>query len=178
MNGIRFRLTCMLALVLGALGAGGCGHNAASSEAPPVSLAAGQQKASPNFSLVDYAGKRHQLSEFRGKPVLLNFWASWCGPCRQEMPELAQSAQLYQDQIQFVGINLAERDAPSVSRDLLERNKISYPNLLDTEGSVANAFGIMVIPTSFLLDSQGQVVEKIQGPLTQQQIGKLLQKVK
>lgn len=175
-------LASMLSSLALAFGTVGCGQPAA-----PGSLIQtdGEARAatavpgvvSPNFSLLDYDGKRHQLSEYQGKPVLLNFWASWCGPCRQELPDLAQEAQKWKEQVQFVGVNLADQDAPSVSRELLARYHVPYTNLLDTEGSASNAYGIMVIPTTFLLDGKGKVVEKIQGPLTSDRIDALLKKV-
>ncbi|MBL0387593.1 TlpA family protein disulfide reductase [Tumebacillus sp. ITR2] len=181
------KLACLLSVATLALGTAGCtsstaqgvlisAHDSAQETATPVTAVVGM--VSPNFSLLDYEGKRHQLSEYRGKLLLLNFWASWCGPCRQELPDLAAASQELRDRVQLVGVNLASQDAANVSKDLLQRHHISYPNLLDTDGSVADAYGIMVIPTSFLLDANGKILQKIQGPLTKDSLEKLLPKTK
>ncbi|PWK14475.1 TlpA family protein disulfide reductase [Tumebacillus permanentifrigoris] len=176
------RITRLVGVIALALGTVGCGPSATQgtliqTDGVARATTAVPGMVSPNFSLLDYEGKRHQVGDYLGKPVLLNFWASWCGPCRQELPDLAQASHDFADSVQIVGVNLAEQDAPDVSRELLKRYKVAYPNLLDTEGSVASAYGIMVIPTTFLLDRKGKVVEKIQGPLTRDRIETLLKKV-
>lgn len=140
-----------------------------------VGLRAGE--IAPDFELLDHRGNSHRLRDFRGKPVLLNFWASWCTPCRMEMKDLVESSHLYQDKVQFFGVNLADRDAPSVSQAFLKKFKVGYPNVLDLEGKVADQYQVLVIPTSVLLDAQGRVVQRVQGPLSNEAIDRLFQSV-
>lgn len=150
--------------------------HAGAEEAPAATgIKAGQY--APDFELVDYQGNKHKLSEFRGKPVLLNFWASWCTPCRMEMEDLADSAELYHDKVQFFGVNLADQDSPSVSEAFLKKFRVEFPNVLDEEGKVADKYHVLVIPTSFLIDSEGKIVQMVQGPLFNEEIDKLFKKV-
>jgi peroxiredoxin len=134
-------------------------------------------EAAPDFELADYQGRKHRLSEFRGKPVLINFWASWCTSCRLEAKDLADAAELYHDKVNVLGVNLADQDSQSVSEAFLKKFGIRYPNLLDEEGKVADQYHVLVIPTSILLDQNGNVVERVQGPLFHEEIDKLFQKV-
>jgi cytochrome c biogenesis protein CcmG, thiol:disulfide interchange protein DsbE len=142
-----------------------------------VAAASMEGQAAPDFALVDFAGKKRGLRDFRGKPVLLNFWASWCGPCRMEMPDLARAADKYQGKVEFLGVNLTQRDAPEVAQAFLQENHVHYPNLQDVAGEAADHYRIMVIPTSFLIDKNGKLVARIQGPLREADIDQLLKKV-
>ncbi|TCP59550.1 peroxiredoxin [Tumebacillus sp. BK434] len=140
-----------------------------------VGIKAGQY--APDFELVDHQGNKHKLSEFRGQPVLLNFWASWCTPCRLEMEDLADSAKHYQGKVQFFGVNLADQDSPSVSAAFLKKFGVEFPNVLDEEGKVSDQYHVLVIPTSFLIDKDGKIVQMVQGPLFNEEIDKLFKKV-
>jgi thiol-disulfide isomerase/thioredoxin len=131
----------------------------------------------PDFALADYQGQVHKLSDYRGKPVLLNFWASWCGPCQSEMPDLAGAAKTFDGKVQFVGVNLAENDSQAVSKALLQKYSVTYPNLLDAKGEVADRYKVMVIPTSLLLDGGGKIIARFQGPITGAQIAEWLRKI-
>lgn len=138
----------LLALLLGALLTG---------------RATAAPEMAPQFELRDYDGTPHQLSEFRGQTVLLNFWASWCGPCREEMPELARLAREYEGKVRFVGVNLAVRDDVRMSKELLQKANVSYLNLLDQQGKAAIDFRVQAIPTTFLIDPDGKVVGRVLG---------------
>ncbi|MGB8955418.1 MAG: TlpA disulfide reductase family protein [Tumebacillaceae bacterium] len=117
----------------------------------------------PQIELIDYDGAKHKLSDFRGQTVLLNFWASWCGPCREELPELARMAREYEGKVRFVGVNLAVRDDVRVSKALLKKVNVPYLNLLDQQGKAAIDFRVQAIPTTFLIDPDGKVVGRVLG---------------
>jgi thiol-disulfide isomerase/thioredoxin len=114
----------------------------------------------PAFSLEDREGRQVSLSDFRGRPVLLDFWATWCGPCRQSMPALEQIHRKYRARgLQVVGINLEGRE-PNVL-EYLAAGGYTFPVLFDRgnwDSLVARSYGVSSIPRSFLIDSRGNIV--------------------
>lgn len=118
----------------------------------------------PDFELTDLHGNNVRLSDLQGKPILLNFWASWCPPCRKEMPELQAFTHEYGDKILVVGVNWND------SRDEVERflNEygVSYLNLLDTNGKIFVRYGLTGLPTTFFIDEDGIVRGKWLGSIT------------
>lgn len=117
----------------------------------------------PDFSLMDLSGKRAELAEFRGQYVLLNFWATWCPPCVEEMPSMDVLYQRYRHRgFVVVGISSDEEGAPVV-RGFIEKLGVSFPILLDSEQRVSNAYGAKNLPISFLLDRQGNIIAAAQG---------------
>jgi thiol-disulfide isomerase/thioredoxin len=130
----------------------------------------------PDLALFDLDGKERRLSEFHGKRVLINFWASWCGPCLKEMPALAEAQQKFGDQGAIVlGIAM---DDPARARAFLTEHPVGYPILLGQLDSPSTSlrFGDLdeVLPFSVLLDQQGQVLAIHRGPLDATQLAKWL----
>ncbi|HEY0893096.1 MAG TPA: TlpA disulfide reductase family protein [Cellvibrio sp.] len=119
--------------------------------------------AAPDFTLPSSTGENVRLAEQRGQVVMLNFWASWCGPCREEMPELARLAREYEGKVRFVGVNLAVRDDVAVSQAFLKKANVPYLNVLDQQGKAAVDFRVQAIPTTFLIDPNGKVVGRVLG---------------
>ncbi|MFC1949126.1 TlpA family protein disulfide reductase [Chloroflexota bacterium] len=116
----------------------------------------------PDFQLQDLEGQTVSLIEQRGLPVLLNFWATWCGPCRYEMPFLQQIYQEWSDDgLVMMIVNIGE--SSSTVRDFLADNNLSLPVLLDTRQSVAEQYGITGIPTTFFIDKDGIIQKKVVG---------------
>lgn len=113
----------------------------------------------PIFALNDLEGKSLSLSSFSGKVVLLNFWATWCGPCRSEIPGLIELQAKYQDRLQVVGLSTDEGPTDIVKR-YVERMHVNYPVAIATPEVAQKYGGILALPTSFLLDVQGRVVQK------------------
>ncbi len=121
---------------------------------PDVGPKVGNQ--APDFNLKSLDGKSVRLSDFRGKPVLVNFWATWCPPCREEMPTLEKAYQKYRDQgVVFLGIDKQE-DAETV-RKFVSQNGYSWTFLLDSDDQVGRSYYVSAIPTSFFIDRQGIV---------------------
>lgn len=126
----------------------------------PVSAA---QTSAPDFALNDITGKKVNLSEFRGKVVLLNFWATWCGPCKAEMPSLNNLYNEYKDKgfvVLAVSVDTSEKPVKSFARE----HKLAFPVLLDKDKAVSfDEYAVLGLPTTFLIDKTGIVIEKIIG---------------
>ena len=114
------------------------------------------------FALADSTGKTWRLADLSGRAVLLNFWASWCEPCRAEMPTLQQVADLYgPDKLLVLGINFKEPVARALR--FAQSTGLSLPILLDADGQVARRWGVKVFPTTLLLDRRGRPQQRVQG---------------
>lgn len=104
------------------------------------------------------------LTQLRGKPVVLNFWATWCRPCWDEHPVLTQTAQMMNGRVQFVGVVF--QDEESKIQDFLRQRGWSYPTLVDVSGKTAIAYGVGGVPETFFLDRSGKIVAKFAGPMS------------
>ncbi len=116
----------------------------------------------PDFQLPDFTGKKVRLKDYRGRMVFLNFFATWCGPCREEMPDLQRLSDVYQRKgLAMLAVSVGEgaRMVRGFVRDL----RISFPALLDEDGSVSYRYGIRPIPVSFLVDRDGAIVWRAMG---------------
>lgn len=119
--------------------------------------------SAPHFILYDLENKEFTLSDFRGKVVLLNFWASWCGPCRMEMPSMETIYKELKDKgFEILAVNL-DRGGPEKVKGFVSNYKLTFPILLDSGGKIAIKYRITALPTSFLLDQKGIIREKIVG---------------
>jgi peroxiredoxin len=124
----------------------------------PGVLSAIKRPAAPDFELPDAKGKKRKLSEFRGKVVLLNFWATWCPPCRAEMPELNRLHHEYADRgFTVLGVAMDERGWRAVT-PFLSTHRIDYPVLLGNAGVANDYGGVRTIPHTLFLDREGRVV--------------------
>jgi len=118
----------------------------------------------PNFTLDSSTGHKSSLSDFRGKVVLVNFWATWCPPCRKEMPAMQHVFESYQDEgFVIIAINAAYQDSSSKADALIASNGITFPILFDTDGNVANHYHVQAFPTSFFIDREGIIHEIVFG---------------
>lgn len=109
----------------------------------------------PDFELTTLDGKSIALSEQRGKIVLINFWATWCPPCRAEMQDINAVAQAHRDQLIVLAINNAEDEARV--RQFVAEFQLTFPILLDNDGMVAEKYNVLALPTSFFVDRDGIV---------------------
>ena len=119
-------------------------------------------EAAPNFELQNLDGQSISLSSLRGKPVLVNFWATWCGPCVSEMPYIQEIHEEWSDRgLMVLAINIG--DSAAEAEQFLQEHNLSLPVLLDTRNVVASQYGIRAIPTTFFIDKDGIVRNKVIG---------------
>ncbi|MGC8764668.1 MAG: TlpA family protein disulfide reductase [Brevinematia bacterium] len=115
-----------------------------------------------NFSTTDISGKNIELSSFRGRVVLLNFWATWCPPCKAEIPDLNKLQTKYSNSLVIIGVSV-DQEGVDVVKDFYNKLQIVYPVVMATEEIIAGYGGISAIPTSFVINHKGQLVGKIVG---------------
>jgi len=115
--------------------------------------------AAPEFAVKSIDGNTVNLAAARGKVVLLNFWATWCGPCRMEVPDLVELQRKYQDRLQVIGLVIDDADEEAIRR-FAKRYSINYPVAMATDDMRIQFGGVPALPTSFIIDAQGRVVQK------------------
>lgn len=140
-------------------------------------LSANSAKANPapDFTLSKLGGGTITLSEFRGKkPVVVDFWASWCPNCRRDMPNLNRFYEKYKDRVEVIGVNLQEKE--STVKNFIASRGISFPIALDPSGHASNAFGIQYTNTHFLIDINGNLVRTIPGDIRESDVVALIER--
>lgn len=127
--------------------------------------ALGQTQDVPSITLKDLRGRVHRLSDYKGKVVLLNFWATWCPPCRAEVPDLVRWQREYgKDGLQVIGITYPPTKRANVRR-FIRRHKVPYPVLLGTTDTKTLFIGGETLPVTVVIDREGNVRERIEGIL-------------
>lgn len=130
--------------------------------------------AAPDFTVYDGEGNAVKLSDFKGKPVVLNFWASWCPPCKGEMPDFNEKYLEYKDDIHFVMVNLTDgyQETEESAKAFLSTTDYQFPVYYDTELEATYAYGISSVPQTFFIDENGILITGAQGAIS----GDILQK--
>ncbi|MGV8983494.1 TlpA family protein disulfide reductase [Clostridium sp.] len=122
-----------------------------------------------DFKLKDLNGKEVSLSDLKGKKVFLNFWASWCPPCKGEMPDIQKLyIETKDSDLVILAVNMGEDNA--TAKSFMEKNKYNFTVLLDSNQSIASQYNIGGIPTSFFIDKEGNIVSSTEGGLTLEQM--------
>ncbi len=119
-----------------------------------------------NFTVADRNGNEVKLSDFIGKPIVINFWASWCGPCRSELPHFNKLAKEYEGRVHFLMVNLSGEDKQSIIR-FVERNGYTFPLYFDNTNSGANAYSVSSIPVTVFITAEGKIGEQRVGALSE-----------
>jgi DsbE subfamily thiol:disulfide oxidoreductase len=169
MGGGRFRLLSCGQLVLavvfflarGALPAQA--GNAPDYKAVPKLQEIKDRQVAPDFTLLDPGGKRVSLQDFRGKVVFLNFWATWCESCREEMPSMERLYREYKGKgLEIVAVNVKDKQPDALA--FVKELKLNYPILMDPEGEVGLLYGAFGLPVTYLIDRKGVVLARLWGP--------------
>ena len=133
---------------------------------------AAKKQQAPNFSLKDINGKEVSLSSFRGKIVVLNFWATWCAPCLRDMPSLESFHKKYGDDVQVLGIAVVSKSSDIPKQ--IKRTGITYPVLLGTKKTIAAYNNFYSIPQTFIINRSGEIEKQIDGSFDLNQLEKEL----
>jgi len=169
----RRRRLVIAGAVLGVVAIGavaGIGASRSSDPGDQVAL----EGAAPAFDLprVGAEGESVRLADFAGRPVVVNFWASWCVPCRKEMPALQAAAEQLEGRVAFVGVN--HQDGRSPAAEFEREVGVTYPSGYDPDGAVARDFGVVGLPTTVLVDARGRIVARSLGELTENELDELV----
>ncbi|MBN1274361.1 MAG: TlpA family protein disulfide reductase [Candidatus Aminicenantes bacterium] len=133
------------------------------------------QSQIPDITITDIQGKKISFSALKGKIIILNFWATWCPPCRTEIPDFIDAyAQHKNDGMVIIGISL-DRGGPAVVKNFAETNKINYPLAMMTR-EIYQSFDIgQYIPATFIIDRQGKIIQKKVGPMTKENLDQIFE---
>lgn len=154
---------------------------AASSSTPPAK----ELPPAPDFTLIDQTGQQHTLSDYRGKVIFLNFWATWCGPCKQEMPDIQKLYEEHNknnDDLVILGVanprsaeypNNQDKTQEEIIQFLSSEN-YTYPTVMDPTGDVFASYGITSFPTTFMIDQDGNVFGYVSGTLTRDMMDNII----
>ena len=133
----------------------------------PVALA-------PDFTVYDLEGNPVHLLSYLGKPIVLNFWASWCGPCKMEMPDFQKAFEELDGQVQFLMVNMTDgsRETVETAMDFIESQGYTFPVLFDSDMDAAITYNAYSLPTTYFISAEGQVIARASGAIS----AELLQK--
>jgi len=171
MNQSTYKLIVTLLVLVIVIGGGmllyrNLGQNIDLGEAIPSESV--PENPAPDFTVTDADGNEVKLSDFRGKGVVLNFWASWCGPCKSEMPHFQEAFEAYGDEVQFLMVNMSDPfgDPRADSDAFLATEGYSFPVYYDTKAECAYGYGVTGIPMTFFIDKDGNLVSGKSGMIS------------
>ncbi len=122
----------------------------------------------PDFTVYDADGNEVRLSEYFGKPIILNFWASWCGPCKMEMPDFNEKSQELDGKLQFLMINMTDgsRETVETATSFIEEQGYTFPVFFDITSEAAYTYGAYSLPTTFFIDADGYAIAQATGAIS------------
>ena len=126
-----------------------------------------EKQAAPDFTVYDADGNAAQLSDYIGKPIVLNFWASWCGPCKNEMPEFNEKSIELEGKVQFLMVNMTDgsRETLDTAKTYVESEGFTFPVLYDTDIDAANTYRVYSLPTTYYIDENGGLTARASGTI-------------
>lgn len=121
----------------------------------------------PDFTVYDLEGNEAHLSDYVGKPIVLNFWASWCGPCQMEMPDFHEKYLKLKDEVYFLMVNMTDgsRETVDTASSFVEEQGYSFPVFYDKDSDAAATYGVHSLPTTYFIDAEGYAVAQVAGAI-------------
>lgn len=138
-------------------------------------------QTAPDFTLKTLDGKEAKLSDYRGKKVILNFWATWCPPCKAEIPHMEKyyKKSAKDDNVEILAVNLKKSDKDEdYIKNFVKSYDMTYPVLLDTDGEQQEQYQIVTIPTTYFIDTKGKIQTTITGPMDQKKMSDIIANIK
>lgn len=131
----------------------------------------------PDFKLTDLNGEEHQLSDYKGQGVFVNFWGTWCKPCEKEFPLMERQYQVYKDQgVQILAVNIAQSDYEV--KQYAEQRDLTFPIVIDKNKSVMEAYNVIPLPTTLLVNAEGNIEKIITGEMSEEDIQSYMEQIK
>lgn len=170
MNRTVFLVGVIIAAAIVAVLFVGLGKNPAEIRSPLVG------KPAPVFALREVGTNRTvDITQYRGKPLVVNFWATWCGPCWEEHPVLVANARMFEGSVSFLGVVFQDKEDKILG--FLQQRGSSYPTVVDEAGKTAIAYGVGGVPETYFIDANGVIVAKFNGPMSPDVLREHIQKV-
>ena len=126
-----------------------------------------QLTTAPDFTVYDLEGNAVNLTDFFGKPIIVNFWASWCGPCKMEMPDFDEAYKIYKDEISFLMVNMTDGSRETVEKasDFITESGYTFPVYYDTDYSASITYSVSSLPTTYFINADGELVAHARGAI-------------
>lgn len=139
-----------------------------------------KDRKAPDFLVYDMEGNEVRLYDYIGKPIVLNFWASWCGPCQLEMPDFNEKYIELGDEVQFLMVNMTDgsRETVDIASAFIEEKGYTFPVVYDTAGEAAMNYGAYSLPTTYFIDSNGDAIARATGAIDSETLQKGIDMIK
>ncbi|MCA1061352.1 redoxin domain-containing protein [Rossellomorea aquimaris] len=134
----------------------------------------------PDFTLTTLDGEKVKLSDYQGKKVILNFWATWCPPCKAEMPHMQQYYEKHakKENVEILAVNLTSQDdGKKAVQQFVDGYELTFPILMDEKGDIGDEYRAFTIPTTYMIDTGGIIQHKIIGPMNEEMMGKMVEQM-
>ena len=136
-----------------------------------------RQMVATDFELQTLSGETMRLSDTLGKITIVNFWASWCEPCKLEAPHLQRFYEANSDRVEILAVNITDLDSVQKAQTFVDEYKLTFPVLLDERGDVSKMYGAFTIPTTIFLNEKGEIVQQFVGPMEEEFLTEVVESI-
>lgn len=145
----------------------------------PATSESAEKNTAPDFTVLNKEGKKVSLSDYFGKPIIINFWATWCGPCQDELPHFEKMYKEYGNEVVFLMVNLTDgtNDTVASVKEFISDEGYTFPVYFDTEYNGANTYGVRSIPVTYAIDSSGNIVYRYPGMLNENTLKSMIESI-